>query len=206
MAGSNSNDASLDDLFSLLSEHPDEQARARVVKAMYDPDHAYSYFIRQPTGDDDFAEAWPPSDISPAIREILETQADGGDGQRNLDDQIAESANSDIQEYLAWEQSKLEGSLVSMLPDDQRAESELAYRSGKAVAWSVLQPFIPRLREIVANEWDWSSRDAANEFSNDTEVAVGLAAFLADYSQELPFAPAALACALVRLGLGRLCQ
>ena len=135
----------------------------------------------------------------------VDTESTHNDDEMSLDEAIAESAYSEISEYLAWEQQKLEETMLAELPEDLRPDSELVYRSDSSLPWSILQPYLSRLREIVRDDWNWSQRDSDHEFKDENDAASALSQFLVQYQTELPFDPPKLAVALVRLGLSRIC-
>ncbi|TWT60954.1 hypothetical protein [Rubinisphaera italica] len=196
MNGSEKYDITIAELMQFAAGKAEGEVFDRVSKALGDPNHPANYLLHRQRGTPSQRSRIQPPNIPDAEDSAL---------NQSLDHAIAESAYAEIQEYIDWEQQRLEEAMISELPDEYRADTEMVYRSDPSVAWRVLEPYLERLRAVVRDEWDWLRLESENRFASESETAIALADFLGTYRDEFPFDPQKLAVALVRLGLSRLC-
>jgi hypothetical protein len=178
----------VDDLFAFATGRADEETRARVKNAMSDHGHPVSRLIR--TEQELLAEM-----------DSMESNQDFESDSDAIDNAVRESFESEIQSYLAWEQSRLDDELSQFLPEEEAA---VVRKSGGKV--SPLRAYLAEIRRVVCTEWDWCNRRDQGSLKEPVNQVIALADSFVVYAAQVPFPPTLLAVCVVKIGLDRLCR
>lgn len=182
-----SNDIRWMDLIDVACGEADDATKSKVREALRDPNHPVSYLKSRRVNDQAGQTTQKPRKL-----------------EKLLLDEDAGLSETEIAALLSYDNVQLERAIIAELPHLLREKAEASFESGEQ--WSYLKLYAPRLAQIVAVDWQWPAREAAEEFKDDASVVYSLSQFLTAYSDELPFEPSKLAVALVRVGLSNVCR
>lgn len=124
--------------------------------------------------------------------------------------QVSDLERQEIQRYLEWDEKQLFRELDryygASLPGGQQA----SYRfRGKGRVW--LKELLPRLKDIVCNEWGYEAKKDDPELEDKESLVIAIGDELMPFVQRNPFPTKAqvptylVAAILVQMGLDDLC-